>query len=531
MYPPSTPPYPLPIKHAVFEDLFNISYWLWRLNPSSIIPVMLGSAVDVLKQSIIVIALILGLSQLASAGVLMMIAEAFQTMDFTTLTLAIYQAASILIPVVAFSIGIFLVASITAGGFLNSAEYGSYLLLLRKGVLSISDVFDEMRKRWINMIWTVFIVETMKSGPLLLTIAWILFDISTLQIGGLSIMRRLYIWYGLILFAVFLTLISVFLTVYAYPAAAEGYYGFAAVRRSMEACLRLPVNTIVYALLRIAASLLIVAVSYVAALIGVQFSSITTLLLSFMIIPVFHILKTSIFLKAQPEFYVAPLPVGPPVLEDVFPHLLSKGFQRIRRGLRELVGFLAEPRNILFHLFSAMAFSLGIILGGEISSSGIRQIVYALGYVPGRVNPLFETTYGLPFLALDLSFHNWQVSLATALSGIVFVIPVPVTLVFNGFILGVVEDLVQNLTLFLAAILPHGIIELPAFIIAGSAGLNLGFEFIKALIRGNPGSDAELHKALRRTIYIILGLVPLFVIAGIIEAFITPLIMHLYGWG
>ncbi|MGC8831756.1 MAG: stage II sporulation protein M [Thermoproteota archaeon] len=531
MYQPSAPPYPLPIKHATFEDLFNISYWLWRLNPSSVLPVMLGSAVEVLRQSIIVIALIFSLSQLASTGVLMMLAEAFRTMDFTTLISVVYRAASVLIPIIAFSIGIFLVASITAGGFLNSAEYGSYLRLLRTGVLSIPDVFDEMGKRWLNMIWTVFIVEAIKIGPLLLAVAWILIDISSLQIGGLRIISRLYIWYELILLAVLFTLVSVLATLYAYPAAAEGSYGLAAVRRSIGACLRLPANTIVYALLRAAASLLIAAVSYIAALVGVQFSSITTLLLSFVIIPVFHILKTSIFLKAQPNPPVAPLPVGPPVLEDVFPHVLSKGFEKIRKGLRELTRFLAESRNIVFHLLSVMAFSLGIILGGQISSSGIRQIFYALGYVPGEVNPLFEATYGIPFLALDLSFHNWQVSLATALSGIVFVIPVPATLVFNGFILGVVEDLVQNLTLFLAAILPHGIIELPAFIIAGSAGLNLGFEFIKALMRGSPGSDPALHKALRRTIYIILGLVPLFIVAGIIEAFITPLIMHLYGWG
>jgi len=461
----------------------------------------------------------------------MMLAEAFRTLDFTTLISTVYQAASILIPIIAFSIGIFLVASIIAGGFLNSAEYGSYLHLLRAGVLSVSDVFDEMRKRWVNMVWTVLIVETVKSGPLLLTIAWILVDVSSLQIGELTIIRRLSLWYGLLLLAVFLTLVSVFVTVYAYPAAAEGHYGLAAVRRSMEACLRLPVNTIVYALLRVAASLLIVAVAYIANLIGVQFSSITTLLLSFMITPIFHILKTAIFLKAQPEPPVAPLPVGPPVLEDVSPHLLNKGLEKIRRGLRELTGFLAEPRNIVFHLFSIIVFSLGIVLGGQISSSGIRQIVYALGYVPGGVNPLFETTYALPFLALDLSFHNWQVSLATALSGIVFVIPVPATLVFNGFILGVVEDLVQNLTLFLAAILPHGIIELPAFIISGSAGLKLGFEFLKALKKGSPGSNPDLHNALRRTIYIILGLVPLFLVAGIIEAFITPQIMHLYSWG
>jgi stage II sporulation protein M len=138
--------------------------------------------------------------------------------------------------------------------------------------------------------------------------------------------------------------------------------------------------------------------------------------------------------------------------------------------------------------------------------------------------------YGLPFLALDISFHNWQVSLATTLSGIIFVAPVLVTLVFNGFVLGVVEDVVQNLTLFLAAILPHGVVELPAFIIAGSAGLSLGFEFLKALKRGISNSETELGRAFVRAVHIALGLVPLFIVAGIIETFVTPQIMYMYGW-
>ncbi|MQK95255.1 stage II sporulation protein M, partial [Escherichia coli] len=139
-------------------------------------------------------------------------------------------------------------------------------------------------------------------------------------------------------------------------------------------------------------------------------------------------------------------------------------------------------------------------------------------------------TFGLPFLALDISFHNWQVSLATAISGLAFTIPVVTTLFFNGFILGIVEDIVQNTTMFLAAILPHGIIELPAFVIAGSTGLNLGFELFKALKKGNISSNGAFQENLKRTIYIIISLIPLFLIAGIIEAFITPLIMRIYGW-
>ena len=121
--------------------------------------------------------------------------------------------------------------------------------------------------------------------------------------------------------------------------------------------------------------------------------------------------------------------------------------------------------------------------------------------------------------------------MATALSGLALMAPSLVTMLFNGFILGVVGSLVPNMKMFLAAILPHGIIELPSFILSGSVGSSLAYKFMKALMRGGSSTDAEVHSAVRRSIYIILGLAPFFILAGIIEAFVTPFIMRLYGWG
>jgi len=257
-------------------------------------------------------------------------------------------------------------------------------------------------------------------------------------------------------------------------------------------------------------------------LLSVQISSILIIILGFIIIPVFHIFKTALFLKAKPENTIIPLPIGPPVLKDIFPYVFSTGFERLRKGFRKLLRFLAEPKSIVFHVLSITSLFLGIVLGKHISYSGIRQVIYALGYTPGESNPLFKNIFGLPFLALDISFHNWQVSLATAVSGIVFMIPVFLTLFFNGFILGVAEDIVNNTTMFLSAVLPHGIIEIPAFIMAGSIGLNLGFEFIKALKKGNVSSNEFFQDCLMRTLYMVISLIPLFLIAGIIETFITP---------
>lgn len=529
--------YQLLNKQTKLESLFNISYWLWRLNPVSIFPIMLGSAVEVLKEAIIVITLIFSLSQLATTNILNEIANALIVNDFSTL----FSLLSSIIPIIIFAViiaaVIFFLASIIAGGFLNSAEYGSYFNLLRNGTLSISNVLEEMKIRWARMTWTVLIVEIVKYGPISLVLVWIFFDVLNLSTRGLDqlqhslfIIDKLFLWLGFILLALIFTSIFIVLTLYAYPAAINGFYGFASIKKSIMVCKELPIDTLAYCILRVLSLILIGVISLIASLLGIQLSSIITLVLSFIVIPIFHIFKTSIFLKSQPNSIIVLYSINTSISKDIFSYILKTGLEKIKKGLYELINFLIKPKNILFHIFSIITFSLGILVGEWISHSGIRQIFYALGYVPGEMNPLFKITYGLPFLALDISFHNWQVSLATALSGIIFIVPVLTTLFFNGFILGVSIDIIQNLTLFMTAIIPHGIIELPAFIISGSVGLKLGFGFLKALKQGNLSSNIEFHQALKRTIYIMLGLIPLFIIAGIIETFITPYIMRMYGW-
>jgi uncharacterized membrane protein SpoIIM required for sporulation len=101
----------------------------------------------------------------------------------------------------------------------------------------------------------------------------------------------------------------------------------------------------------------------------------------------------------------------------------------------------------------------------------------------------------------------------------------------------VVYHLTPNATMFVAAIFPHGSIELPSFIIAGSTGVKLGVAFLRAHgfstknKEGAPDSDIErFHEVARETIYVLVGLAVLFLIAGFIEGNITPIIMRAAGW-
>src|SRR5881409_2860099 len=92
------------------------------------------------------------------------------------------------------------------------------------------------------------------------------------------------------------------------------------------------------------------------------------------------------------------------------------------------------------------------------------------------------------------------------------------------------------------SIKPWGRIEIPSFILAGSIGIKLGYAGLRRFTGaervaddpmsdvgiGSADSDGYLSRTLRQTVYVVVGLAPLFLIAGLIEADITPIIMRLF---
>jgi uncharacterized membrane protein SpoIIM required for sporulation len=122
----------------------------------------------------------------------------------------------------------------------------------------------------------------------------------------------------------------------------------------------------------------------------------------------------------------------------------------------------------------------------------------------------------------EIMTNNIGVAFRAFAGGVVFGVYTFYVLVTNGLLLGIVAGAAQrfsfagNLWGFVAA---HGVVELSVIFIAGGAGLQLGW----ALLR--PGiltRRAALVVAARRALLLILGCVPLLVIAGLIEAFISP---------
>jgi uncharacterized membrane protein SpoIIM required for sporulation len=93
---------------------------------------------------------------------------------------------------------------------------------------------------------------------------------------------------------------------------------------------------------------------------------------------------------------------------------------------------------------------------------------------------------------------------------------------FNGLMVGVLAALCHGHGLdipFWSFVLPHGVIELTAIFMAGGAGLLLGGALVAP---GDlPRRDALVHRG-RKAVRLVLGCVPLLVVAGVVEAFVSP---------
>jgi uncharacterized membrane protein SpoIIM required for sporulation len=118
-----------------------------------------------------------------------------------------------------------------------------------------------------------------------------------------------------------------------------------------------------------------------------------------------------------------------------------------------------------------------------------------------------------------LMTHNTQVSIACMASGLTFGIGTLLLLFFNGVILGAVifDYVVAGKSMFLAGwLLPHGVVEIPAILLAGQCGLILA----GALIGRESGLPlAERLRRIWGDLVTLMGGVGIMLVwAGLIEA-------------
>ncbi len=409
------------LKRIFFDRIFQRSYWTWRKHPSMIVPTMLGTGLTAIGQSIITLAAMLLLTGFAMKGTLFDFLSSTHNDGLIPAILAPTYSASI-IPI-AIVVGIILVvALVLGGGFVLATEYSTYFEAWRSDKASFKSIIENGSRRWKQMAWTLFLANLVTWAPLAAGLILVFITLpNALTPQGLGALgASVYI----LAFGLGASLVLSIFTLYSFPAVVvDELSGFGALRRSFGVANHNLGVTLTYGVVRIIFQVLLSILILLAGFIGLPLSSLVSAVLSLLLTPVLHSTKTIIYYQAGPAIPEMPFTLEKPVWNDIGRNLPRAAWRKVRLGLSECAHYIIGLKNIPFHAASAIGLVLGIMLGGFVSNNGFKQYYLdILGYQPGQLNPLL-TQVVAPALGVDLFLHNWQVSIAAALSGIGFGFP------------------------------------------------------------------------------------------------------------
>ena len=199
-------------------------------------------------------------------------------------------------------------------------------------------------------------------------------------------------------------------------------------------------------------------------------------------------------------------------------HFYAAGFPRIFRAT-----FPYTIAAVTLFLAGAMA---GLLLA--LFDQGFERYVLG-GAMVDTIERREMWTHSIlsmkPVASSAIMTNNLMVSFSAFAAGITAGVGTVYMMVFNGLLIGVIGAACWRTGLSLqlwSFVAPHGVLELPAIFIAGGAGLMLarGMLFPGTLTRRD-----SLAQAGGQSVRLLMGAVPLLVIAGVIEGFVSPTLL------
>jgi len=204
-----------------------------------------------------------------------------------------------------------------------------------------------------------------------------------------------------------------------------------------------------------------------------------------------------------------------------------------RASPRAVVSFFAQTypaafrRNLRQCALAVFVFIIGGVVGAVLTYQNPDFTVKLLG--PEMVDTIdrhqmwTHSIVGIkPLASSAIMTNNMSVGFTTFAFGITGGLGTIYMMLFNGLLIGVIGMAchISGMSLQLwSFVAPHGVLELPAIFIAGGAGFRIaqGLLFPGILSRRD-----SLARAGSEAVQLLLGTVPILIVAGIIEAFVSP---------
>ena len=223
-------------------------------------------------------------------------------------------------------------------------------------------------------------------------------------------------------------------------------------------------------------------------------------------------------------------------LDGVSQILLSKIYKNQRTPWSQFMNFWMQTLPLEIYrakraftvsfLIFALAFGIGVL--SSIYEPEFARVILGNSYVDMTISNIENDdpmAVYKDFNALNgfasITMNNIMVAFRTFVFGVLAAIGSVYILLYNGIMVGAFQYFFIQKGLFWESFLTiwqHGTIEISAIIIAGAAGLTLG----RGLVFTGSYTRLQSFKISgQRGLMIFLGTVPLFIIAGFIEGFIT----------
>lgn len=214
-------------------------------------------------------------------------------------------------------------------------------------------------------------------------------------------------------------------------------------------------------------------------------------------------------------------------------NFITRGFPRLaRRRIRPTM--LAAVLIFLPAVVSCLAVRLDpelihAVPGQRLLETERQRLANLQGEYRGNFTFTVEES---PRKALEFIGGNVKGAFLSVLGGAIFCLPGMLLLIFEGCYLGILSGLMWNhqiatLGEYYSLILTHGVMEFTAMILAGGAGLLVGWILISP---GLVGRGQALRNAMGDALGMFTGAVALFIVAGLLEAFVTPHFSALVRW-
>ncbi len=196
-------------------------------------------------------------------------------------------------------------------------------------------------------------------------------------------------------------------------------------------------------------------------------------------------------------------------------HFLSRGYWRL---VREQIGLVG------------LCWLLMVVPGVLVGAWAASDPAAAAQFLPPQFRGVGEHAGGdlglgvgrQATLAGQILTNNIQVSFVAFAGGILAGVGTTLVLLYNGALIGGVAGLTVAAGRpgpFLSLVAPHGVLELSVIAVSGAAGFAVGWALIDP---GRRSRRVALGLGARRGAEIVLGTMPWFVVAGLVEGFVTP---------